>query len=64
MPCGSCGQRRAVVSPEQANLAAGGEANKIQYTVQAPDGTTEAFTSYLDAVVHKRQVNGVLTTHI
>lgn len=62
MPCGSCGQRRAVISHEQAQQAALGEARKIEYTVTAPDGTSQTFDKYIDAVVHKRKVNGVLTT--
>lgn len=63
MACGSCGQRRAVVSHEQAQQAALGLAKKIEYVVDAPDGTSKTFDSYIDAVIYKRQVNGVLTTY-
>lgn len=63
MACGSCGQRRSVVDPATAQAVAQGLGRSIEYTVEGPDGTSKKFDTYLEAVIYKRQVNGVLTTH-
>lgn len=63
MACGSCGQARAqrAMTHEEAQAMMTGQAPR--YTVQAPDGTSQTFDRYIDAAVHRRQVNGVITTH-
>ena len=61
MACGSCGKRKQTVSQQQARAITGQSAAK--YTVRAPDGTSQTFDRYIDAAVHRRQVNGTLTTH-
>jgi hypothetical protein len=57
--CG-CGGTRQVVTHEQAQAKKSGQAP--QYTVTAPDGTYKTFTRYIEAVTHKRTVNGKLST--
>lgn len=45
---------------EQAQTLATGRA--ASYTVTFPDGTSETYDRYIDAVTAKRSRNGVLTT--
>lgn len=60
MGCG-CGQKKVqTVSHEAAQAMALGRAPR--YTVTFPDGSSESFDRYIDAVTAKRQQNGVLTT--
>lgn len=62
MPCGCQGNKAVVSGPTLPSIA--GEASSgARYTVLAPDGSTETFDRYIDAAVHRRQVNGTLTTH-
>lgn len=69
MACGSCAERAR--ARQEAAAAASGTAKTSQatYTVIAPDGTTKSFdygtygaNAYLEAQVHRRKVNGTLTT--
>lgn len=62
MPCSSCGQRRQTVTPAQAEAIVSQSKPIPEYVITAPDGSTETFTDYLEAVTHRRQVNGTLTT--
>lgn len=60
MGCG-CGKKNIqTVSHEAAQTMRLGRAPV--YTVTAPDGTSESFDRYIDAVTAKRSRNGVLTT--
>ncbi len=64
MACGSCAERAAAAAAAQAAAQGTASTSRPQYTVIAPDGSTQSFTEYIDAVTHKRQVNGTLTTHM
>lgn len=60
MGCG-CGKRVTNnMTHEQAQTLATGRA--ASYTVTFPDGTSETYDRYIDAVTAKRSRNGVLTT--
>lgn len=62
MACGSCGQSRKTLV-KGSGQATGDASSGAKYTVQSPDGTSTTFDRYIDAAVHRRQVNGTLTTH-
>lgn len=63
MACGTCGQRRKAAREAAATaIASKASSPKPSYTVRAPDGTSKSFDNHLDAVIHKRKVNGTLTT--
>lgn len=62
MPCGCSGGRTSISVPTEP-LAAGEASSGAKYTVLAPDGSERTFDRYIDAAVHRRSVNGTLTTH-
>lgn len=67
MACGSCAERAQAAAAAQAaaqGVQGTASTSRPKYTVIAPDGSTESFVEYIDAVTHKRQVNGTLTTHM
>lgn len=62
MPCG-CQGNKTVLSGPPPPVQAGDASSGAKYTVLAPDGSTTEFDRYIDAAVHRRSVNGTLTTH-
>lgn len=61
MACGTCDQRREVVDQSAAAAIAAGKP-RAKYVVTTPNGDTETFDRYIDAVVFRRSSNGTLTT--
>ena len=57
----NCGKQR-VISPEQAAAGIRPDTPVAKFTVTAPDGKTQDFDRYIDAAIHRRQVNGSITT--
>lgn len=61
MACGSCGQKRAVVSEAAAQQIVT-QGPRAKYTVTAPDGTRYDTDDIFEAQRLRIEVNGVLTT--
>lgn len=62
MACGSCGQRRAVVSESQAQAIASGRVPAKYYVTDPATGEKTEFTDITLAKIFRREVSGTLTT--
>ena len=61
MACGSCGQSRVVANQQQAESLAAGT-SRPEYIVTSPEGEVQTFSDYGLAAIHRRSVNGTMTT--